>query len=174
MLTGPLARLDHLSRSLTPLASTLVVAIVSAVPWHIPEIGRVTPALTLMCVYYWAIHRPDLFPASAVFLLGLLQDALMGGPIGLNALLFLIAYGVAGSQRVFFSGKSFPVVWWGFMMVAAAVHVLNWLAVLLLAATPVSPWPAIFSYLLSIAAYPLGAALLVLLHRTTPRAEQAR
>lgn len=174
MQTGLLARLDHVSRSLTPCFSTAGIVLLEAIPWYVPEIGRVAPALGLMCVYYWAIHRPDLFPASAVFVVGLLRDILSGGPIGLWALLYLLAFGVAGSQRVFFSGKSFPVVWWGFMMVAAGVHVLDWVATLALAAAPVSPWPAIFSYFLSVAAYPILAAILVLLHRTTPRAELTR
>jgi len=174
MQYGLFARLDYASRSLTPSLSAIAVVLIEAVPWYVPEIGRVSPALGLMCVYYWAIHRPDLFPASAVFLAGLLHDVLSGGSIGLWAFLYLVAYGVAGSQRVFFSGKSFPVVWWGFMMVAAAVHATDWLATLILAATPVSPWPAIFSYFMSVAAYPILAALLVLLHRTTPRAGASR
>lgn len=173
-MTGAiLGRLDHASRALTPTLSAVFLVLVGAVPWHVPEIGWVMPSLALMAVYFWSIHRPDFFPASAVFGVGLLHDALSGAPIGLNALLFLIAYGVAGSQRVLFNGKSFLVVWWGFMMLAVGVGALEWIAMLIAHRAPVSPWPAIFAYFMSVALYPPVAALLVALQRTLPRAAEA-
>lgn len=173
-MTGALlGRLDHVSRALTPSLSAVLLVVAGVIPWHIPEIGWVMPTLALMAVYYWAIHRPDLFPASGVFAIGLLQDALSGAPFGLNALLFLIAYGVAGSQRVLFNGKSFLVVWWGFMMLAVGIAALEWIAMLVIHRAPISPGPAIFAYLMSVALYPPVAALLFALQRTLPRAVEA-
>ena len=72
----------------------------------------------LMAVYHWAIFRPRLLPAYAVFLAGLLQDILSGAPLGVNALVFLVAYGVVLSQKKFFTGKSFLILWLGFALVA--------------------------------------------------------
>src|SRR3546814_12062803 len=71
-------KLDLTARRLTPFLSTVVLVIVGLMPMHIPGYSAVSPSLTLIAVYYWALHRPDLMPAVAVFAVGLLQDVLAG------------------------------------------------------------------------------------------------
>ena len=60
-------RIDFIMRSLTPFVLTLVLVVLGQVPLHIPGFAEVAPILPLMAVYHWAIYRPDLLPASAVF-----------------------------------------------------------------------------------------------------------
>ena len=108
-------RLDLLARRLTPFALTLILVMISLVPLPVPGYARVAPLLPLIGIYHWTIFRPELMPAYAVFVIGLLQDALAGMPIGVNAMAFLVVYGVVLSQRRFFVGKSFVILWLGFM-----------------------------------------------------------
>ena len=75
-------RLDLVARSLSPMAITLLLVMVSVLPMHIPFFGTVSPVLSLMAVYYWSIFRPDLMPSFAVFGAGLFQDILSGTPLG--------------------------------------------------------------------------------------------
>lgn len=148
-------RLDALARRLTPFALTLVLVVVSVVPLHIPGFARVAPLLPLIAVYHWAIYRPALLPAFAVFVIGLLQDTLTGMPIGVNALVFLGVYGVVLSQRRFFAGKSFAVVWLGFAVVAAGAALSSWILVSVYYVTLVAPRPVLFQYLMTLGVFPL-------------------
>ena len=127
------------------------------VPLHIPGFARVAPLLPLIAVYHWAIYRPRLLPASAVFVIGVLQDTLTGTPIGVNALVFIGVYGVVLSQRRFFAGKSFAVVWLGFAVVAAGAALSSWILVSVSNLTLVAPLAVLFQYLMTLGVFPLLA-----------------
>lgn len=159
MTSGVWHRMDLLARQLTPLMLTLVLVIINVVPLHIPGFSRVTPLLPLIAVYHWAIFRPRLLPAYAVFLIGLLHDALSGIPIGVSALVFLIVYGVVLSQKRFFIGKSFAILWLGFSLMAAVASVLSWLAVSILNVTLIGPETVFFQYLMTLGFFPVIAWL---------------
>ncbi|MFQ5974593.1 MAG: rod shape-determining protein MreD, partial [Alphaproteobacteria bacterium] len=77
------------ARSLVPITITALLILMAALPLPLPFYGVAAPWLPLMGVYYWAILRPDLMPRSAVFAIGLFQDALMGTPLGLSAVIYL-------------------------------------------------------------------------------------
>ncbi len=154
MKPGLWHRMDLLARQLTPTMLTLVLVIINVVPLHIPGFSRVAPLLPLMAVYHWAVFRPRLLPAYAVFLIGILQDILTGAPIGVNALVFLAVYGAVLSQKQFFIGKSFFILWLGFSLIAAGAAVINWLAISILSVTLVEPRTVFFQYLLTIGCFP--------------------
>ncbi len=88
-------------------------------------------------------------------MIGLLQDTLTGMPIGVNALVFLGVYGVVLSQRRFFAGKSFAVVWLGFAVVAAGAALSSWILVSVYYVTLVAPRPVLFQYLMTLGVFPL-------------------
>ena len=111
-------KLDNLGRSFTPFGLSLILVVLSVLPTHIPGYMQIAPILALISVYHWAIYRPNLLPIFAVFILGLLQDLLLGTPVGLYVLVFLTVYGVALSQRRFFVGKSFIFFWFGFAVIS--------------------------------------------------------
>jgi rod shape-determining protein MreD len=164
-------RLDFVARNLTPLLVSLCLVMVSVLPLRLPEVSHIVPALALMAVYYWGLHRADLLPALAIFVIGILQDILSGGPPGMNAMIFLAVFGVCVSQRRFFYGKSFLVVWWGFMVVAAGALVLEWAISAVFAGSMISPRPAYYKYLMTIAIYPIVAWFFARMQRTLPVVE---
>jgi rod shape-determining protein MreD len=150
-------RLDNLARSLTPFALGLVLVIVSVVPMQIPGFARVVPLLALIAVYHWTIFRPDLMPVYAVFLIGLMQDLLSGGPLGVNALVFLTVYGVVLWQRRFFVGKSFMITWLGFAIVGAGAAVQSWVLVSAYNVSLVDPRAMVHQYGLTLGFFPILA-----------------
>ncbi len=157
MTSGLWHRLDLLARQLTPAVLTLVLVIINVLPLHIPGFSRVAPLLPLMAVYHWAIFRPRLLPAYLVFLIGLLQDVLTGTPIGVNALVLLAVYGAVLSQKKFFIGKSFFILWLGFSVIAAGALAVNWGLISVLNLTLVEPRTVIFQYLLTLGFFPAVA-----------------
>ena len=150
-------RMDVLARHLTPSMLTLALVIINVVPLHIPGLSRVVPLLPLMAVYHWVVFLPRLLPAYAVFLVGLFQDILTGVPIGVNALVFLAVYGTVLSQKQFFIGKSFFILWLGFSLIAAGAAVFYWLAISILNLTLVEPKTMFFQYLLTLGCFPVIA-----------------
>lgn len=171
MRTSVWQQLDLAARKLTPFLLTLVLVVLNLVPLQLPQYSPIAPDFALMAVYYWALHRPNLLPSGAVFAVGLAQDFLSGGPVGLNAAILVLVYFMALSQTRFFYGKSFFVVWWGFMMVSLGVALAKWLIASLFATAVLSPHPALFECAMGIAAYPVFGWLFVQVHRSLPREE---
>ena len=154
MTAALLLRLDRISRSVAPLTLCIGLLILAVLPIRLPGFGRVAPDVALIAVFYWSVYRPDLFPAAAAFFLGLFNDVLIGGPLGASAFVLLLAHCLVRSQRRFFVGKSFAVVWWAFGMVAAGAGLIAWLVAMALALVPVNVMPAIFRCVLTVALYP--------------------
>lgn len=154
-------RLDLIVRGVTPFFLTLMLVVLGQVPLHIPGFAEVAPLLPLMAVYHWAIYRPDLLPAIAVFFAGLLQDALSGMPFGVNAAVFVIVHMAVMSQQVFFTGRSFLVIWLGFCVVAAGATALTWILTSIFFSAFTSPEAAIVQYLVTVGVFPVLAWLQV-------------
>ena len=159
MRSGLWHRFEIAVRGLTPFVITLSLAMLTIIPLRIPDFAPVTPALTVISVYYWSIYRPDLLPMAAVFGVGLFQDALAGTPLGLTALVLILVQYVVIAQRRFFHSKTFLVEWWGFLLVAPGAALVSWLLASLYFGVFVAVRPLGFQLLLSIALYPCLAWL---------------
>ena len=158
-------RLDKTGRNLAPIAVTVMLLLVGMVPLQIPSYTTVAPALTLMSVYYWAIHRPDLLRLGAVFGIGLLQDLLSGGPLGLNALTLVCVHWTVLTQRRFFLANTFALLWFGFAFIVLGAALLQWAAVCALSATLLPFDAPLFQALLTLALFPVFAWLFIRVHR---------
>ncbi|MDH3335263.1 MAG: rod shape-determining protein MreD [Rhodospirillaceae bacterium] len=155
MKSGFLQPLDLVARNITPFIITMLLIIISAIPTRIPEFSYIAPVLPLMAIYHWSIYRPDLLPAWAVFALGILQDALVGTPFGVSSLVFLAVHLVVLSQQVFFTGKSFAVVWIGFSMVSAAAFIMTWILVSIYFGQSTGLLGVFFQYLVTLGSFPV-------------------
>lgn len=161
MKPTPWQRLDGLARRLTPFGLTLVLVLVSLIPSHVPGFARIVPMLGLMSIYHWAIHRPDLLPPIAAFAVGVLHDFLTGLPVGVTAVVFLAVHAVLATQRRFFVGKHFAVMWMGFVLVAAAAAVASWGLVSAYYVRLVDVSAPMHQFLITVGAFPLVAWLLM-------------
>jgi len=157
MITAAVQRIDRSARQLAPFLSSVILVMFSALPVYLPGYGQVVVDVGLMTVFYWAIYRPDLFPVIAAFVLGLWQDILVGSPIGLHALILLLANWAIVSQRTFFQGKSFAVIWWCFSLVALTSALVSWILVCALNTTLVSSMAVIFQAALTVGVFPFMA-----------------
>jgi len=154
MKPGLWQRLDVLVRKLTPFLLTLALVLLNVIPLHIPGFSRVVPLLPLMAIYHWAVYRSELFPAYAVFIIGLLHDVFTGAPIGVNAFMFLLVYGIVVSQHRFLFGKSFSVIWIGFGLVAGAASALTWVLVSAWNFAVIEPSAVYIQFLLTFGLFP--------------------
>jgi rod shape-determining protein MreD len=161
-------RLDRFGRNLVPLAVTLALVILGAVPLPVAGYASVVPLFAPCAVFFRAVYRPALLPPWLVFVVGLVQDALAGTPFGLSAIMLLLAYGMVASQRRFFIGKPFTLVWWGFMLIALIAIVVAWLLASITLGVVIRPGPATFQFLITLALYPLATLLLSGAQRLLP------
>ena len=115
--------------------------------------------LVLMAVFYWAVHRPDLLSPMTVFLIGLLQDILVGMPPGMNAFVLLLVRTIAVSQSRVFRGRSFIILWWGFGVVAVASAFVVWILSVIYALTLIDPLPGLFQAGMTTALFPFLAGV---------------
>lgn len=154
-MTGELLqRLDRIARNLIPFGLGMFLVMVGSLPLYIPGYGPVAADFALMAVFYWAIYRPDLLPPLAAFAIGLLQDILVGTPLGMNALVLVLVQSGVVSQGKVFRTKSFLVLWWGFAMVALGTSALQWVLTTALNFAVVSPSPGAFRCALTVALFP--------------------
>ncbi len=150
-------RLDGTARKLSPMAVTMLLIMVGMVPLRVPNLAPVMPALGLIAVSFWLVHRPESMPAWAVFLVGLVQDLLGGGALGVGVFVLLVVYAVLVGQRRFFARGSFLRMWLIFLPTAAGAFFLTWMFNGLIADTALDPRPAAFQYLTTVAFYPCVA-----------------
>jgi len=147
-------RLDVVARSVSPFFVTLLLVLLGLVPLRIADLSPIVPALALIGVFFWSVHRPYLMPIWAVFLIGLLQDLLIGSVIGPGIIGLLIAHALVVWQHRFFLAASFAVIWCAFMLVAAAALAATWLLNCIAMLSYVDPAPLFFQYLVTMAFYP--------------------
>lgn len=162
-------RLDLWLRQSTPMALTAVLAVLSVVTVGIPGYAAVVPGYTAMATFYWAVFRPDLQPASALFMIGVLQDILTGTPLGLTAVSLLLLHALALSQRSVLVTKPFLLTWLGFVVIQLPVAILAWGMMSALQFRLIGPEPAVFQYLVTVLGFPVVAWVFVRVHRYVVR-----
>lgn len=150
--------LDSAARRLVPVSTVFLLILIGALPVYIPHYGAVAPLLSLCGVVYWTLSRPQLMPVSIAFVLGLIQDIVGMAPMGLHALLFVVAWAMVDHQRRFLYGRPFVLLWWSFCLVVAMVQGLTWLSYSLYHMSLIGAQPALVSGLLTMAAFPVVAA----------------
>jgi len=159
LVDNPVARL-------LPIATTLLATVISIQPAHIPGDAALTPAFTLMALYHWTIYRPDLLPPLALFLVGITQDLLAGGPLGVTALVLLLARAVVLRQRRHFVNRPFPFVWAGFTMLSGGAMMFLWTLHCLLDRVVADFRGTVFRAVLTISMFPIASFLLGRAQRT--------
>ena len=165
MMGGFWGKIDQTGRNIAPMAVTLTLMLVGMAPLHLPNYATIAPALPLMALYYWVIHRPDLLRPSPTFGLGLLQDLLSGTPLGMTSLIYVLVYWVVLTQRRFFLGTSFAILWFGFALIAFGVAFVGWLAYSILNLHLLSPDPALMQALMTVALFPPFGWMFMRIHR---------
>lgn len=158
--TGLWYRLDTAARAIIPFVLTLILVLLSLLPFDTPDYAPVVPSLAMPAVYYWAVFRPDLLPLWATFLIGLVQDLLTGVPLGTGIMMLLVVHLAVMGQRRVFTNSTFPMLWVIFALFSAIAYTLGWgLAALLMPMVP-SGDPVMLQYALTVASYPCLAWLL--------------
>ncbi|MEZ5757414.1 MAG: rod shape-determining protein MreD [Emcibacteraceae bacterium] len=147
-------------KSVIPFFTVVFLIILMVLPYNMPLISDIMPYLTLIGVYYWSVFKPEYMPVSVVFAIGILQDILLGSPLGLTSLLLVVV-----QQFIFFQGRrflerDFLFNWFVFVMIVIGFGTLTWIIVSLYFRVFLDYIGIIGQILLTIAFYPLITWLL--------------
>jgi len=167
----PAGEIRRLVSVLIPTVTAIVFVLAGVVPAGVPGFSAVTPLMSVTAVFFWVVARPALMPPAAVFGIGLLQDVLSGGPIGLWALTLLMVQYLSISQRQFLVGQSFVLGWAGFTSIVVAAAMLSWGAASIYYDVLLSPMPVFVQAALTVFIYPAMALILMSLSRWMPSAQ---
>lgn len=162
---SPLQRLDQTARQWVPFSATTLLMLFGLTPLYVPAFSSVTPMLTLIAIYYWAVYRPEVLGYGAGFAVGLLEDLLVGTPLGSTSLILMLCQWLVFYQQKFFNGRPFHVVWAAFVLVSVSAVILRWILVGIFSTSGfVSFGPGIATVAFTVALYPLVGWLLAQAH----------
>ncbi|WP_411816100.1 hypothetical protein [Hyphococcus sp. DH-69] len=157
--------LFRLLKAITPTILGLIGVVMLAAPIRLFEGFAPTPIIPLVVVFFWSIYDPDSLPSFSVFLIGIVQDLLTGGPLGLWPLVYLSTQFIVMAQRSYFLGREQKVVWVGFGFAAAGAGLILWLVMSLMSGVLLPIWSLVLQLAATIMIYPLFGAAFSELHR---------
>jgi len=161
-MKAPLTHLlDDLVRKMAPFAVTVLLVLFAMMHLPLPGFAELAPMLPVMAVYYWSVHRPELLPFWAVFLIGLVVDILAGATLGFNALMLLLVSAFMRAQSRHLFEKGFATHWLVFMVVVTTFELLRWALMAVIVHTFLPLGVPALRVLLAIALYPCLSWLLL-------------
>lgn len=129
----------------------------------------IRPSLTLMCIFYCGIFRPNLLPFGLLFLMGFTYDAISGTYLGLHALIWMGAFWAIRAQRRFLLGQPFMMLWLVYAVNAAVAGLLSGrLGVGTIIAFDSGTLSLVGAFLVSLFFFPPVMLVLHMLHRQMP------
>ena len=141
--------------------SVVLSLIIYASPGRLAQGPDLMPLLPLMAVFIWSTLRPRFMPPFVIFLIGIMQDLLTGGPMGIWALAFLAAIMIMRVRKEDVAVKELGPLWFRFVAVAVIATLVAWSAGSLAIAGPAAIRPMLVEAAASILMFPLIALIFV-------------
>jgi len=150
----PSRRLELLFLAMLPALITIALAVFFLSSKHISGLNHFMPILPLIPVFYWGMAHARDMPYWFVFLLGLMMDAVMGLPLGMSSLLYMLFLMLLHAQRKYIHKEGFVIKWGYFAGLLGIISFLNWAMLSLFNSRSETFSPAILQWFLTICCYP--------------------
>jgi rod shape-determining protein MreD len=148
-------KIDHFARMLLPAICTLLLLLISLLRVGLAGLAQFPVDVCLISIYYWAIFRPNALPFWFVFALGVVRDALMGTPLGISSLVFILFRLLVLTQQRFLAKESFIAMWLGFGLVLVPILTFHWLLASAYARALLPLGPLAMQWVFTFGFYPL-------------------
>jgi len=132
-----------------------------AAPLRIANGPDLMPMLPLMTLFIWSTVRPRFIPPIVIFIIGILNDVLTGGVLGVWALAYLMSLTIARSRDEDGPTREFGPVWIRFLVVLAIAIPVAWAAGSLAIGQLAPVRPLLIEGMASALMFPLLALLFV-------------
>lgn len=139
-----------------PAVSVLFAIFATAIPWGLPaDATFILPLIVVTMIFCWRTVPEAVLAPPTALVLGLLTDAVTGGPLGFWGLLALVAALVGGRASALYDGRSLKAIWLVWAALAAFLGLAGWLLASLFYARWLAVWPILFGVLASILFFPV-------------------
>ena len=151
--------LENRFKKLLPFLCSVILLLIAYVPIHLPLSQYLRPDVGMICVYFWALYRQDLFGAISAFALGFIADSLSAVPVGLGIFSFLTVFALASTFGSYVNSKPFALSWGGFAVISLFAFVIKWLLLSVFYSKFLAFGGVFTAYLATLFLYPLIARL---------------
>lgn len=160
MMRGQLQALSFSPKSLVPMFSTIVAALIMLLPLGTTTASYAMPHLVLMCIYFWACYRPLQMPLGGAALIGLFLDLWLAVPMGLTMLLAVLTRVFVMTQLRHMRGRSPFVQWSIFAILICGLSIVSWFVGSFVYREFIDFMPIVKQALLTIFIYPVVTMIL--------------
>jgi rod shape-determining protein MreD len=152
-----------------PMIACMAATLLFAVPNRLFGLALPQPVFALVPAFAWAVLRPSLLSPACLLILGLFDDLIGGGRLGLWPLGLLVAYGFVLATRSMMTGQSgLMVSIWYVIACSAAIGVADLVVVLDTGNTP-DILAVAGLWLPTVLLYPLASRLISRFEDADPR-----
>lgn len=151
--------------NIAPALFTIFLILVLRVPFSDSDAGIYIPLFSLMFTFYFRLHFPRSARLWFIFMLGLLEDYLTGGYLGLTPLVLLLISALFERQRKIFLQGSFLTEIFIFLFFSLAVSVLYWTLTSFIEAQFIPGLPFFIQGLITALVFPLYVFLIGRINR---------
>jgi len=169
MAGGLTERLDPLRWMGVPMAACMAATLLFAAPIRVFGLRLPEPLFAVVPVFAWAVVRPSILAPVCLLILGLFDDLVWGGRLGLWELGLLVAYGFVVLTRNMMGGQGrvMTLLWWAATLSVCMGTV--YLAVRLLVGNAPNPLAVAGQWLPTVLLYPLADRLIGRFEDADPR-----
>jgi len=125
---APIERRPPYGLAVWAAVSIILSLVIYASPGRIANGPDVMPLLPLIAIFIWSSLRPRFMPPFVIFAIGLMQDLITGGPMGIWALAYLAALMFLRVRKEEGVVREIGPVWLRFLGVTAIATVVAWIA----------------------------------------------
>ena len=124
-------RLDPWRWMAAPMLACMAFTLLFAAPIRVFGLQLPEPVFAMVPAFAWAVLRPSILAPACLLILGLFNDLLWGGHLGLWGLGLLAAYGLVLISRNMMSGQSRLMMWIWYLSACTAAMGVTYLAIAL-------------------------------------------
>ena len=149
----------HFQRSL-PIITSVAFLLLAYLPLNLGFFYNIRPDFGLMCIYFWMLHRPDLFGLWAIVIMGCVASIISSSVVGCIFIAYLVMYTLLYNTQKLFNAKSFVVVWYGFIALSLVSMLVKWIVVSIYYNEFLPISMLVFGYLIGVVLYPIVSLVL--------------
>ncbi len=162
-------RLDPIHWVALPMLASMAATLLFCAPIRVHGLQLPEPLFALIPAFAWAVLRPSLLAPICLLALGLFNDLVWGGRLGMWALALLAAYAFILVTRNMMSGQSRIMLWAWFGAAASFAMGVAYLAVLIETGNAPSLLAVAGQWAPTVLLYPLADGLIGRFEDADPR-----
>lgn len=160
-MRAPIERRPPYGLAIWCAVTLLLALLVYATPARLTRSTDLMPLLPLITLFIWSTIRPYFIPPIVIFIVGLLQDLLTGGPMGIWVFAYLLSLTIMRVRKEDATTRDMGPLWFRFVATIAIAVVFAWIAGSLANSSPAPIQPMAIEAAASILMFPLIALISV-------------